>query len=135
MQSNQTEIAAVMAAAKRQFLEENKKPGEVYSGLMLGTPEDPRDYHLFVMPGDIDGNWDKCMKWAAENGGDLPTRREQRVLGANAKSAFKDARYWSREQRAGNPGYAWGQGFDDGGQYFSHKSFAGRARAVRRVYL
>jgi len=135
MQSNQTELAAVMAAAKRQFLEENLRPGEVWSGLMLGTPDDPRDYHLFVMDGDIEGDWDKCMKWAAEIGGDLPTRREQRVLGANAKSAFKDARYWSREQHADNHDCAWFQNFDGGGQYCGHESYAGRARAVRRVYI
>jgi hypothetical protein len=43
--------------------------------------------------------------------------------------------YWSSTQYAGDPGTAWGQDFDDGSQYGINKSYAGRARAVRRFAI
>ncbi len=121
---------------KSLFLKQNLKPGEEYSGLMLGEkPGDP-DYHLILLPGQAkDVNWSKAKEFAAKAGGELPTRREQRVLFANAKQHFDPNYYWSGEQHAGYSVYAWFQGFDDGSQYYSDKSASGRARAVRRLVI
>jgi hypothetical protein len=88
------------ASLKAQWLRDNQKPGEVYAGLILGEKGEP-DHHLFVMPGEAkDVTFQAAQKWAKEQGGDLPSRREQRVLFANAKAAFHPEWYWSGEQHA-----------------------------------
>jgi hypothetical protein len=123
------------ASYKAQWLRDNQKPSEVYAGLILGEKDEP-DHHLFVMPGEAKGvTFQQAQKWAKEQGGDLPTRREQRVLFANAKAAFQPDWYWSGEQHAANSAYAWGQtfsnGYDDG--ITTHHKL--RARAVRRLII
>ncbi|MBV6321967.1 DUF1566 domain-containing protein [Duganella violaceipulchra] len=133
MQSNTAEIESLMAASKRQFLVENLKPGETYSGLLLGENGAP-DEHVFLLPGELlDADWDKSMAWAEKNGGVLPTRRQQSLLIANLKSHFKPRYYWSCEQHADYPTNAWLQYFYDGYQNYLRKSYAGAARAVRRL--
>jgi hypothetical protein len=123
------------ATHKAQWLRDNQMPGEVYAGLILGEKGEP-DHHLFVMPGEASGvTFQQAKKWAKEQGGDLPTRREQRVLFANAKAAFQPEWYWSGEQHASGSGNAWGQHFYGGGQYINYKSYEGRARAVRRLSI
>ncbi|RFP19134.1 DUF1566 domain-containing protein [Duganella sp. BJB475] len=135
MQSNTAEIESLMAASKRQFLAENLKPGEIYAGLLLGENGAP-DAHVIVMAGELtDVDWDKSMAWAAKIGGSLPTRREQRLLFANAKEGFQPRYYWSCEQRADYPTLAWFQLFDYGGQISFLKSYAGAARAIRRLII
>ena len=70
---------------------------------------------------------------AESQGGSLPTRREQALLFANrAEDEYKREWYWSCAQYAGYADYAWMQNFDDGYQYYVHKSNAYRARVVRR---
>ena len=121
--------------SKEQFLKENQKTGEAYAGLMLGQNGEP-DYHLFIIPGEAENvTWSKAMEWATKAGGSLPTRREQRVLFANAKDHFKPEWYWSDEQHASGSNFAWIQGFFNGYQYYDLKSFEGRARAVRRLEI
>ncbi len=116
-------------------MQQRLKKGETYSGLMLGE-DGGADYHLFILPGDAAGApWEKQMAWAKSIGGDLPTRREQRVLFANAKKHFKPEWYWSKEQRADDSGNAWVQNFGSGYQHYDLKTFQGRARAVRRDYI
>lgn len=118
---------------KQQFLAENLKPGEAYAGLILGQNGEP-DYHLILLPGEAERvTWQEAKEWAKKAGGDLPTRREQRVLFANAKEHFKPEWYWSSEQHASYSDYAWGQDFNNGSQNNLLKSFKGRARAVRRM--
>jgi len=90
-------------------------------------------HHLILMPGDIERNWSGAMAWAAEIGGDLPSRQEQSLLFANAKQHFEEEWYWSNTQRADGSTCAWGQYFYYGSQGYYDKSFAGRARAVRRL--
>ena len=63
----------------------------------------------------------------------LPARRELALLYANVPDLFEKAWHWSSTQHAALPFYAWFQNFDNGGQDISHKSAAGRARAVRRL--
>ena len=120
---------------KAQWLRDNQKPGEVYAGLILGEKGEP-DHHLFVMPGEAKGvTFQQAQEWAKKQGGDLPTRREHRVLFANAKAAFQPDWYWSGEQHASTSDYAWYQRFSNGNQSYDVKSYEGRARAVRRLII
>ncbi|MFD1558304.1 DUF1566 domain-containing protein [Paraburkholderia silviterrae] len=109
------------------------RPGEEYAGLILGEDGKP-SYHLILIPGDVDGkSWSDAKSWAAEQGGELPTRREQSLLFANLKSNFEARWYWSAEEYETNDAYAWYQYFFDGNQYGNHKGdYYCRARAVRR---
>jgi hypothetical protein len=111
-------------------------PGEQYAGLVLGDDGAP-SYHLILLPGDIDGkSWEDAKSWAAEQGGELPTRREQSLLFANLKSQFEARWYWSAEEYESNAAYAWYQTFGYGGQDCNHKGYNGcRARAVRRLII
>ena len=122
--------------SKAQWMQENLKPGEIYAGLILGKEGQP-DHHLFLLaakPGR-QLKWEDAKIWAESVGGELPTRREQSLLIANLKEHFDPNWYWSSEQSAGNPSYAWVQHFYDGGQYGDHKSGEYRARAVRRLLM
>jgi hypothetical protein len=123
------------ATAKAQFLKENLKPGEVYAGLILGKNGEP-DYHLIKLPGEAQRlKWADAIKWAKEAGGELPTRREQPLLFANLKEEFQAAWYWSCEEHASTPDYAWMQTFHNGTQYHFRKSNEYRACAVRRLKI
>jgi hypothetical protein len=121
--------------SKEQFLQQNQRNGEIYVGLILGKNGDP-DYHLFLLPGDNDpSNWKTQIDWAKSIGGDLPNRREQSLLIANAKEHFKADWYWSSEQHAADSDCAWYQYFDDGYQDSFSLSDELRARAVRRLVI
>ena len=80
-------------------------------------------------------DWAKGLEADGHKDFRLPTRREQRVLFANAKDLFEDAWYWSGEQHASDPDCAWMQSFDIGGQFYDPKGTSTRARAVRSVIL
>lgn len=130
---NHSEAKIIQADLKTLFLREHMKPGEIYAGLVLGLNGEP-DYHLFVLPGELErGTWQEAGKWAKSQGGELPNRREGRILFANAKAAFKEAWYWLSEQRAVYTDCAWLQFFGSGNQYYDLKSNHVRARAVRRI--
>lgn len=121
--------------SKEQFLKEHLRDSELYAGLLLGADGAP-DQHIFLLPGEaVDVSWDKARAWATKAGGDLPTRREQSLLFANLKGEFQPKWYWSGEQHAANAGYAGCQRFVNGYQCHFHKSYGGRARAVRRVII
>ena len=122
--------------SKAQWMQENLKPGEIYAGLILGKDGQP-DHHLFLLEAKPANklNWEAAKAWAASVGGELPTRSEQSLLFANAKEQFESYYYWSGEQDAGYPSYAWMQHFYGGNQYGFHKSFEFRARAVRRLII
>jgi hypothetical protein len=121
---------------KKQWIAENLKPGEMYAGLILGQNGEP-DHHLVLLPGRDNKTltWDQAVKAAKEAGGELPTRREQRLLFINLKDQFKPEWYWSGEQHAAYPSLAWTQDFSYGYQDVYLKSYEGRARAVRRVAI
>ncbi|CAB3730429.1 DUF1566 domain-containing protein [Paraburkholderia rhynchosiae] len=110
-------------------------PSERYAGLIVGENGEP-DYHLVLLPGEAESmDWVAAGKWAQEQGGALPTRREQSLLFANLKSEFQSSYYWSGEQHEKESGWAWCQTFSTGGQLNGHKYHALRARAVRRLIL
>ena len=108
--------------------------GEIYAGILLvdGKPA----HHLVLLPGDAkDLSWKEALDWANKQGGELPTRKEQALLFANAADAFEHDWYWSGEPYAGYESYAWSQLFLSVYQYGSIKSSQLRARAVRRVAI
>ena len=93
-----------------------------------------RPHALVLLPGERDDiNWKDACAWAAEIGGELPSRIDQLVLLQNVKSEFQDAYYWSGQGHASEPRYAWYQGFLTGYQSYTSVDYALRARAVRRV--
>lgn len=108
------------------------QPGERYAGAIVDDAG-AISHHLILLPGSIDtANWQAATAWAQAQGGTLPNRREQALLYANLKAEFQPTWYWSCEVHKDDGAYAWYQDFDDGGQYYSHSSYEGCARAVRR---
>jgi hypothetical protein len=105
--------------------------GETYAGLILnddGTPS----HHLVLLPGETEATWADAKAWAAKAGGELPTRREQSLLFANAKAGFQDCWYWSSEKHENGSG-AWMQDFGLGSQYANYVDCKHCARALRRL--
>lgn len=106
--------------------------GERIAGQILND-DGTLSHYLILLPGQADDvNWNAAREWAAEQGGELPTRREQSLLFANLKGEFEAEWYWSSEQHEENSGWAWYQNFYDGIQYNRHQSNEFRARALRR---
>lgn len=119
--------------SKHLFLAQNMQEDEIYAGIVLGE----KDYHLFLKTAKPSKNltWQEAMDWADIVGGSLPTRQEQAILYGNLKHEFESGWQWSNEQHALNSDCAWMQDFDSGYQDYGRKSYDGRARAVRRVYI
>ena len=105
--------------------------GEINAGILFvnGRP----DHHVILLPGDTSLPWAKAVNWAKKQGGELPTRKEQALLFANAGGEFKPSWYWSNEPTASDESYAWMQYFLSGVQSWDPKGLDCRARAVRRV--
>jgi hypothetical protein len=115
------------------------RAGEHCAGIILGKEGRP-SYYLILLPGEAENiTWQKAVEWSDKQGGEylasLPDRREQALLYANLKEHFKPAWYWSCEQHASNASIAWDQDFGSGGQGYGSKSYEGRARAVRRLFI
>lgn len=66
---------------------------------------------------------------------DSPAQTSVEALREDEPDALIPAWYWSSTQHADYAVCAWPQDFGYGGQYYVHKSSAGRARAVRRLPL
>jgi hypothetical protein len=137
------QVSEMIAAFKAQVprvmriaqVEIELQPGERYAGIILGDEGAP-SHHLILLPGAADDvTWDQAKAFAAEAGGELPTRREQSLLFANLKDEFEQRWYWSSEQPAAYDDYAWFQGFGYGNQLTSIMSASLRARAVRRLSI
>lgn len=75
--------------------------------------------------------WKKAIEWAAEQGGELPSRPVAAMLFANAKAQLKPAWHWTSEQE--DASYAWHCYFDYGYVYHDRKSYEGSAVAVRLI--
>ncbi|WP_186200619.1 DUF1566 domain-containing protein [Burkholderia gladioli] len=106
--------------------------GERLAGAILNDDGTIAHYTI-LLPGDVDDvAWSAAKDWAAQQGGELPTRREQSLLFTNLRDEFESAWYWSAEAHESNSGWAWYQDFDTGGQNGSRQGNEFRARAVRR---
>ena len=145
LEEKQSELAGLIAQFKRQHettvisIEAatiSLAAGEVYAGILLGDDGKP-SHHLIMLPGDSEGcTWAAAKAWAAERGGELPTRREQSLLFANSKQHFEKTWYWSAEEHESNDAYAWYQNFGSGYQGSTRKASSDcRARAVRRLEI
>ncbi|RQZ08940.1 DUF1566 domain-containing protein [Burkholderia stagnalis] len=141
LKADHERIEAMIAAVKARALATEYRidavtiplaAGERFAGSILND-DGSLSHYLILLPGDAeDINWNDAKTWAAERGGELPTRREQSLLFANLKGEFDERAYWSCEQHAENSGWAWFQGFGGGGQDGLHQGYELRARAVRR---
>ncbi|MBR8221262.1 DUF1566 domain-containing protein [Burkholderia ambifaria] len=106
--------------------------GERFAGQVLNE-DGSLSHYLILLPGDADDiTWSDAKAWAAERGGELPTRREQSLLFANLKGEFEERAYWSAEAHDSESGWAWFQYVNYGLQHTSHQTNEFRARAVRR---
>ncbi|KVE50386.1 DUF1566 domain-containing protein [Burkholderia vietnamiensis] len=89
-------------------------------------------HYLILLPGEAESvTWDQAREWAEQQGGELPSRREQSLLFTNLQGEFESAWYWSGEE-AETSGWAWYQDFGNGTQGLSRQHGKLRARAVRR---
>ncbi|WP_455275146.1 DUF1566 domain-containing protein [Ralstonia thomasii] len=143
IKAEHNKVAEMIAAFEKQATSEYRvaggtiqlNHGERYAGLILGKDGEP-DHHLILLPGDeAELNWDDAKKWAKEQGGELPTRREQSLLYANLKDEFQGTWYWSSEAHERESGWAWSQFFLNGYQTNYLQLNELRARAVRRLIL
>ncbi|MES2150443.1 MAG: DUF1566 domain-containing protein [Pseudomonadota bacterium] len=111
------------------------RDGELYAGLIIGKTGAPC-HHVVLLPGEAsDVSWGVAREWAAEVGGELPSRRELSLLFANQKEKFERVWYWSSEPQEPRSQLVWGQNFTSGIQTMYGRPYRGRARAVRRVPL
>jgi hypothetical protein len=81
--------------------------------------------------GELD--WQAAKAWAAEVGGELPTRPVAALLFANAKDQFEEEWHWTSEEFSAS--CAWSCYFDNGSQSRTHTTYEGCARAVRLIPL
>ena len=111
--------------------------GGIFCGL---TTKPDGTHHAVVLLPDAPAerlNWADATAWAKGlgNGAQLPGRPVSALLFANAKPQFEEAWHWTNETHVEDSSYAWLQFFDFGHQTINHKSYAGRARAVRLIQL
>lgn len=107
--------------------------GELWAGIV--TTEKGL-HHVILMPGEqAAAPWKKQMALAKKVGGDLPDRVELATLRRTLPDEFEPDAYWSNEQHASNPDFAWYQDFYGGIQHDSSIYSRLRARAVRRVAI
>ena len=111
--------------------------GGIFCGL---TTKPDGTHHAVVLLPDAPAerlNWADATSWAEGlgNGAQLPSRPVSALLFANAKAQFEEAWYWTCETHVENSSCAWDQYFGNGLQVSNHKSYAGRARAVRLIQL
>ncbi len=144
IEAKQTELAALIQQLQQQAQQGSLieidgctidlQPGERYAGAILNA-NGLHKHHLVMLPQQSEKklNWQNATDWAEEVGGTLPTRQEQALLYANCKPHLKPEWHWSCETHKDDASYAWDCSFDDGHQYYTHKSSEGSAVAVRRV--
>ena len=105
--------------------------GEVYLG---GRIDKNGDIEHSVAIGFTDKRMsqEEQREWAKSLGGVLMNRYEGLVIYNEHRDLVKEAAYWTDDEVEWDSEYAWFQGFYYGAQYYSHKSAALRAVAVRR---
>lgn len=145
IKAEQTKIAAMIAAFETQSSETTEihfpevlielKHGEHYAGLIT-SKDGEASYHLILLPDQVSEiTWIDAKAWAKDQGGELPTRREQSLLYANLKEEFEERYYWSNEQSASYSDCAWFTYFGNGGRTYNGVTAELIARAVRRLAI
>lgn len=91
--------------SKQDWITENLKTGEMYAGIIL----DPAgDYHVVLREGEVqDVDWTTAGMLAAGFGGQLPTRRELRLILTNKPGMLKAQWYWTADLSEATQGYAY----------------------------
>lgn len=107
------------------------------AGIFAGLTTDKAGVHYAValLPDRSDKRltWKKAIAWAEKLEAVLPNRPVSALLFANVKDHVEADWYWTSEEFDGS--YAWLQYFSYGYQYGTHKSYEGRAVAVRLIQL
>ena len=127
-----TTSAPCLAQLHRPLVQENER----YVGAIIRP--DLTGYHLIRMPLDvaIKVKWQTAMDHAVKKAGELPDRPEAALLFATREAGeFSEEWYWTREQHAGDDGYAWCQYFGYGLQGYGRKGSRCRVVLVRRFPL
>lgn len=142
LSTEQTKLAAMVAALMNQVcttvsvdaIDIGLRDGEHYAGAVLDEDGEVL-HHLVLMAEKPDSRltWQAAMEWAVSIDGVLPTRQEQALLFANCKAHLVADWHWSSQTHETNASCAWGCYFTSGSQYGNGKSYAGCARAVRRL--
>ena len=101
----------------------------------LTTDKESRHHAVVLLPDRSDKRltWKQAIAWAKKAGGALPARPVSALLYALAKDRIEADWYWTSEEFDGS--CAWGQHFGYGYQNCTHKSYEGRAVAVRLIQL
>jgi len=126
---------AVLEALPLASLPALKQPLE--GGTFCGVITLPDGKHYAVVKLDAKPEkrltWKAAMKWAAEVGGQLPSRAIAALLFSLAQDLFEPAWHWTNEPYGSS--YAWLCTFYDGDQNYSGTSYEGCAVAVRLIPL
>ena len=89
---------------------------------------------VVLLPAHADDlTWERAKTWAAEQGGELPTRPVAALLYALSKAHLKKRWYWIAEEYEFDASYAWYCDFTGGDQDNDLKRFEGCAIAVRLI--
>ena len=109
--------------------------GEIHVAMIQIAGQAP--YHLILLPDHPEDEMthQTATEWAANIGGELPSRPEQALLFAHNRVQFYRDWYWSNTLHESDPDYAWYQHFSSGYQDFTTRDNKLRARAVRRLPL
>ena len=107
--------------------------GGIFAGLV--TLPDGTHHAVILLPARPDKRltWKQAMAWAADAGGQLPSRPIAALLYANARKTIEPDWYWTDETYGSS--YAWNCYFDHGGQLYGSRSAEGCAVAVRLIPL
>ena len=107
-------------------------------GSFAGITTQPDGTHCAVvlLPAQgTDLDWSAAKAWAAEQGGELPSRPVAALLFANVKAQLRQRWHWTGETNEYDASYAWLCSFSYGDQDYYHKSYEGGAVAVRLIHL
>ena len=106
--------------------------GGIFAGLT--TRKDGTHCAVALLPGrKEDITWQDAKAWAADLGGELPTRPVAALLYANCKPHLEPTWHWTTDEEGAS--FAWGCDFYDGHQYDDRKSYEGSVVAVRLIPL
>lgn len=105
-------------------------------GSFAGITTQPDGTHCAVvlLPAHgTDLDWSAAKAWAADQGGELPSRPVAALLFANVKAQLRPEWHWTADEYSAS--YAWNCDFYDGYQGDLPKSDGGGAVAVRLIHL
>lgn len=105
-------------------------------GSFAGITTQPDGTHCAVvlLPAQgTDLDWPAAKAWAADQGGELPSRPVAALMFANVKAQLRPKWHWTADEDGAS--YAWICTFYYGDQYDLLKSTEGGAVAVRLIHL